>query len=114
VIDTPSDPHEDLLVPPCSPCGSDDRERNAMAERLARVEPILALVVRDLGWPPEHAAAPDLDLLLSQPQGVIALSPSADVRIWIVLDGCPPDVHDATLRLSTGPLPPGVTRIRVH
>ena len=69
-----------------------------MAERLARVEPILALVVRDLGWPPEHPAAPDLDLLLSQPPGVIALSPSADVRIWIVLDGCPPDVREATRR----------------
>jgi len=85
-----------------------------MAERLARVEPILALVVRDLGWPPEHPAAPDLDLLLSQPPGVIALSPSADVRIWIVLDGCPPEVREATRRLSAGPLPPGVTRFWVH
>ena len=78
-----------------------------MAERLARVEPILALVVRDLGWPPEHPAA-------SQPPGVIALSPSAGVRIWIVLDGCPPDVREATRRLSAGPLPPGVKGIRVH
>jgi len=99
---------------PQSPCGPDDCERDSTAERLARVEPILALVVRDLGWPPEHPAAPDLDLLLSQPPGVIALSPSADVRIWIVLDGCPPDVREATRRLSAGLLPPGVTRIRVH
>jgi len=85
-----------------------------MAERLARVEPILALVVRDLGWPPEHSAASDLDLLLSQPPGVIALSPAADVRIWIVLDGCAPDVREAAGRLSAGPLPPGVKGIRVH
>lgn len=95
------------------PSESGDREASP-AERLARVEPILALLVRDLGWPPEHPAAADLDLLLSQPPGVIVLTPSADVRIWIVLDGCPPPVADATERLSAGPLPPGVTRIPVR
>jgi hypothetical protein len=114
VIDSPPDRHKDPPVPQCPPCDPGDRERESMSDRLARVEPILALVVRGIGWPPEHPAAPDLDLLLSQPPGVIALSPSADVRIWIVLDGCPPNVREATRRLCAGPLPPGVTRIRVH
>ena len=99
---------------PPRPCESDDRERPSLADRLARVEPILVLVVRDLGRPSEHAAAPDLDLLLTHPPGVVALSPSADVRIWIVLDGCPPAVREAAHRLKAGPLPPGVTRVRVH
>ena len=85
-----------------------------MEERHARVEPVLALVVRDLAWSPEHPAAADLDLLLTQPPGVIALSPSADVRIWIVLDGGPPAVLEAARRLGAGPLPPEVTRIRVR
>lgn len=101
-------------MPRCRPCDPDDREGEEEAERLARVEPVLALVVRDLAWPPEHPAAADLDLLLTQPPGVIALSPSADVRIWIVLDGCAPATREAARRLSTGPLPPGVTRIPVH
>jgi hypothetical protein len=100
-------------VSPCSRCESSDGGAS-QAERLTRVEPILALVVRDLGWPPEHPAAADLDLLLSQPPGVIALSPTAEVRIWIVLDGCPPHVAEATDRLSAGRLPAGVTRFPVH
>jgi hypothetical protein len=101
-------------VPRCRPCDSDDGERDEMAERLARVEPVFALVVRDLAWSPDHPAAADLDLLLTQPPGVIALSPSADVRIWIVLDGCAPPVREAARRLEAGALPPGMTRIRVH
>jgi hypothetical protein len=101
-------------VPRCRPCDPDDVEGAARSERLARVEPILALVVRDLAWSPEHPAAADLDLLLTQPPGVIALSPSADVRIWIVLDGCALAAREAARRLSTGPLPRGVTRIPVH
>ena len=47
---------------------------------------------------------------------VVALIASVvvGVLVGIVLDGCPPDVREATRRLSAGLLPPGVTRIRVH
>jgi len=84
------------------------------AMRAARVDGRVLVLGVGLHIAPEHPAAADLDLLLTQPPGVIALSPSADVRIWIVLDGCALAAREAALRLSTGPLPRGVTRIPVH
>ena len=105
---------EDVRVCPADPCPPADHRRFSTAERLARVDPIMALVIRDLGWPPNHPAAADLDLLMAEPPGVIALQPAVDMRIWIVLDGCPRGVREATRRLSASPLPRGVTRIRVH
>jgi hypothetical protein len=84
-----------------------------VVERLARQEPILALSARADGWPAEHPAAADLDLLRSRPPGVVVASRSA-LRIWIVLGGCPPAVRAAAGRLMAGPLPVGVSRIRLR
>ena len=68
----------------------------------------------DDGYGPVFPPPPTSTCCSPSPPRVIALSPSADVRIWIVLDGGPPAVREAAGRLGAGPLPPGVTRIRVR
>jgi hypothetical protein len=101
-------------VPLCRPSGSETRERSSLLERLARIEPILALSARGEGWAPDHPAAADLDLLRSQPPGVVAVSRTPGMRMWIVFGSCPAPVRRAVSRLLVGPLPPGVTRVRLH
>ena len=73
-------------------------------------ESILILVIRGTGWA-DHPAAPDLELLLERPPGVVALGLQAGAWVCIVLHGCPPEVEAAAHRLIAGPLPDGVTRI---
>jgi hypothetical protein len=74
-------------------------------------QPLLVLVIRGLAWS-DHPAAPDLELLLTRPPGVVAVSPSAGSWVCIVLDDCPTDVRAVAERLAAGPLPSAVTLIQ--
>jgi hypothetical protein len=85
-----------------------------MPDRPMPLEPLLAFAVRDPRWDRSHPAAADLELLLGGAPGVAGVASDADTRVWIVFSGAPPHVRAAAQRLYAGPLPNGISRVRLR